>query len=270
MDARADCIRLRFTTDEICPRFVSYAFLRPDIIKRIPLRLPSRKVQEEIVGILSAYDDLIENNRRRVALLEESARLLYQEWFVRLRFPGHGHTQTRDGVPYGWDRGPLDGALLLQRGFDLPVQDREEGDVPILGSTGVVGTHSKAKVDGPGIVTGRSGTLGEVHYINRSYWPLNTSLWVKEFRRVTPLYALFLLRSIDLGQYNGGASVPTLDRKAAHGAEVLIPPGSLVAEFSTVAEPHYKQVENLAMQNQRLKSARDLLLPRLMSGEITI
>ncbi len=106
----SDCIRLRFSTEEVCERFISYAFLRnehqqwmltqsgnkatmaslnQDIVKRIPLYLPPPAVQRTIASVLSAYDDLIENNRRRMALLEESARLLYQEWFVRLRFPGH-------------------------------------------------------------------------------------------------------------------------------------------------------------------------------------
>jgi type I restriction enzyme S subunit len=119
----SDCIRLRFLTEEVVPRFVSYAFLtnahqkwmltqagnkatmaslNHDIIKRIDLCLPSRAVQDSIVNILSAYDDLIENNRRRMALLEETARQLYREWFFRLRFPGHEHTRIINGVPEGW------------------------------------------------------------------------------------------------------------------------------------------------------------------------
>ena len=80
------------------------------------------EVQATIADTLSAYDDLIENNRRRMALLEESARLLYREWFVRLRFPGHEHTRIIDGVPEGWERTTFEDALVLQRGFDLPTQ----------------------------------------------------------------------------------------------------------------------------------------------------
>ncbi len=121
----SDCIRLRFLTGDVVPHFASYSFLtiahqkwmlaqsgnkatmaslNHDIIKRIALRLPTPVVQRNIVAVLSAYDDLIENNRRRMALLEEAARQLYREWFVRLRFPGHEHTRITNGVPEGWVR----------------------------------------------------------------------------------------------------------------------------------------------------------------------
>jgi type I restriction enzyme S subunit len=238
------------------------------ILKDFEIPLPPIRSQKAIVEILRAYDDLIENNRRRMALLEESARLLYNEWFVRLRFPGHEHMPLVDGVPQGWGRLPLEEALVLQRGFDLPTQERQDGTVPIYGSTGVVGHHHQAKVAAPGVVTGRSGTLGSVHFVAEDYWPLNTALWVKEFKRVTPLFALFLLRAMDLKQYNGGASVPTLDRKSAHRVEILIPSKSLLRSFDDFATEVFKQIKNLESQNQKLRAARDLLLPRLMSGDL--
>lgn len=240
------------------------------ILRQFTIPLPPLEVQNEIVKTLSTYDDLIKNNRRRMVLLEDAARLIYEEWFVRLRFPGHEHTKITNGLPEGWERIPLEDALVLQRGFDLPIQDRQDGDVPIYGSTGINGYHDKPKVNGPGVVTGRSGTLGQVVYVREDYWPLNTALWVKEFRRVTPVFALFLLRSLDLKQYNGGVSVPTLDRKSVHKVEVLIPPNRLVTDFNEFVSPLFDQVGNLTLQNQKLSVARDLLLPRLMSGEITI
>ena len=235
-----------------------------------PIALPELRVQRRIADILSAYDDLIENNRRRMVLLEEAVRQLYREWFVRLRFPGHEHTHITNGVPEGWEKVPFESALVLQRGFDLPVQDREDGDVPIYGSTGINGFHNKAKVVGPGIVTGRSGTLGEVRYIEGDFWPLNTALWVKEFRRVPPLFTLFLMREMDLKQFNGGASVPTLDRKIVHRTEILMPPTTLVRSFDEFAVPLFQQIGLLTAQIEKLRAARDLLLPRLMNGEIAI
>jgi type I restriction enzyme S subunit len=239
-------------------------------IHDLPVRIPPPDTQTRIAEILSAYDDLIENNRRRMQLLEDAARELYREWFVRLRFPGYEHTRSINGVPEGWERTAFQNALVLQRGFDLPLQVREEGDVPVFGSTGINGFHNKARVQGPGVVTGRSGTLGDVHYVSRDFWPLNTALWVKEFRAVTPLFALFLLREMDLKQYNGGVSVPSLDRKAVHRVAILIPPKKLIVLFDEFATPLFAQKENLGAQNDKLRAARDLLLPRLMSGEIAV
>lgn len=242
------------------------------IEKLLSIQFPAPEVNEQrsIADTLSAYDDLIDNNRRRMALLEEAVRLLYQEWFVRLRFPGHEHTRIINGLPEGWERAPLEEALVLQRGFDLPVQAREDGDVPIYGSTGISGFHNKARVVSPGVITGRSGTLGEVHYAATDFWPLNTALWVREFRRVNPFFALFLLRNMNLKQYNGGVSVPTLDRKTVHRVKVLIPPSKLLRIFDGFSVVLFQQIEKLTIQSQKLRAARDLLLPRLMSGEIAV
>lgn len=236
----------------------------------LEFEIPEVEKQKRIADILSSYDDLIDTNLRRMALLEDSARQLYREWFVRLRFPGHEHTPILDGVPQGWERAPLESALVLQRGFDLPTQDRQDGEVPIYGSTGILGHHNQAKAAAPGVVTGRSGTLGEVQYVDQDYWPLNTALWVKEFKRVTPLFALFLLREMDLKQFNGGASVPTLDRKSVHRVDVLIPSTQMLRAFDEFAVDVFAQVKKLASQNQKLRQARDLLLPRLMNGELAV
>jgi len=281
---------VRFDKSKVVPRYAFYAMrqyaFQGDALGRVvqtaqanvnltqlsnaKLVLPSLTEQQGIVDLVGTYDDLIENNRRRMALLEEAARQLYREWFVRLHFPGHEHTRIIDGVPEGWEHAPFESALILQRGFDLPVQAREEGEIPIYGSMGINGFHNRSKVAGPGVVTGRSGTLGAVHFVAGDYWPLNTALWVKEFKRLTPLFALFLMREMDLKQYNGGASVPTLDRKAVHRVEILIPPKKLISMFEDFAQANFKQIENLAEQNEKLRGARDLLLPRLMSGDIAV
>ncbi|PIQ51962.1 MAG: restriction endonuclease subunit S [Comamonadaceae bacterium CG12_big_fil_rev_8_21_14_0_65_59_15] len=249
---------------------LNHTHLSQEKLLSLDFDVPPVAEQTRIADILSTYDNLIENNLRRMALLEASARLLYREWFVRLRFPGYEHTPIVDGVPQGWERAPLESALVLQRGFDLPTQDRKEGDVPIYGSTGILGYHDKAKAVGPGVVTGRSGTLGEVQYVAEDYWPLNTALWVKEFKRVTPLFALFLLREMDLKQFNGGSSVPTLDRKSVHRVEILIPSALMLRSFDEFVSDVFTQIKNLNVQNQKLRAARDLLLPRLMSGELAV
>ncbi|HCE3230511.1 restriction endonuclease subunit S [Vibrio parahaemolyticus] len=244
--------------------------LTKGMLENFEIPLPPLDIQEKIVGVIKAYNDLIENNRRRIQLLEDSARLLYQEWFVRLRFPGHEQVKVGDGVPAGWTKEPLENLLILQRGFDLPVSKRIEGKVPIYASTGINGFHNSAKVKAPGVVTGRSGSLGTVMYVSTDFWPLNTTLWVKEFKKASPLFATFLLRAMKLEGYNGGAAVPTLNRNDVHKVDVLCPPVNLMNEFESQVESTFKQVDKLKEYNEKLAQARDLLLPKLMSGELTV
>jgi type I restriction enzyme, S subunit len=201
-------------------------------------------------------------------LLEESARLLYQEWFVRLRFPGHEQVPVHDGVPEGWTRGTVGDVVTLQRGFDLPTQEREEGKYPIIAATGQSGTHSEARVKAPGVVTGRSGSLGRVMYIYEDFWALNTTLWVKEFKRASPIYAHHLLQNLGLERFNGGAAVPTLNRNDVHAIEILLPPDALMQKLTATLEPVYALQYILEQKNKKLQQARDLLLPRLMRGEL--
>jgi type I restriction enzyme S subunit len=233
-------------------------------------KIPPLPIQQKIADILSKYDDLIENNRRRIELLERSARLLYKEWFVRLRFPGHEHTPIIDGIPEGWERLKLGEVLTLQRGFDLPSAKRTHGQYPIFASTGINGYHEKAKVQAPGIVTGRSGSLGKVMYIAEDFWPLNTTLYVKDFIKVDAVFALHLLENLHLEQYNSGAAVPTLNRNDIHKIKVLCPSCTLKSLFLAFANPIYTQIHFLDRYNQKLKQARDILLPKLMNGEIEV
>jgi type I restriction enzyme, S subunit len=102
----------------------------------------------------------------------------------------------------------------LQRGFDLPVQDRTAGEIPIFAANGPVGTHNVAKCLGPGVVTGRSGTIGKVHYVAQDYWPLNTSLFIKDFHGNYPRFIYYLLSWMKLEQFHEGTGVPTLNRIA--------------------------------------------------------
>jgi type I restriction enzyme S subunit len=234
--------------------------------------VPPVATQAKIADVLAAYDDLIENNTRRIKMLEQMAQALYREWFVTFRFPGHQKVKLVDSrlgkIPEGWKVGRLDDALILQRGFDLPTRERQPGSVPIYASTGVVGTHSTFKVRGPGIVTGRSGSLGSVIYIDEDFWPLNTTLWVKEFREVTPLYAFHLLTDLKLGSFNSGAAVPTLNRNDVHGLPVIIPSESALGRFDAVVQPLFALHRTLTARNKSLTACRDMLLPRLVSGEL--
>lgn len=123
-----------------------------------------------------------------------------------------------------WEQKPLEAVATLQRGYDLPVQDRRDGTVPIFAANGVVGFHSEQQASGPGVVTGRSGSIGKVHYSAGPYWPLNTSLYVKNFHGNEPRYIYWLLRHMRLEQYHEGTGVPTLNRNVVHRELVPVPP----------------------------------------------
>jgi len=240
----------------------------------IKLKVPPLPTQHKIAAILSAYDDLIENNNRRIEILEEMARMLYREWFVKFRYPGHESDRFYESelglIPEGWEVGRLDDAIVLQRGFDLPKKKRKPENVPVYASTGIVDFHNEVKVKAPGVITGRSGSLGTVMYANDDYWPLNTTLWVKEFRKVTPLYAFYLLSGLGLDRYNSGAAVPTLNRNDVHGLPVVLPNKCILEKFSQYVDYLLVLKKNLLSKNNNLRQTRDLLLPRLISGEIDV
>lgn len=119
-----------------------------------------------------------------------------------------------------FEKTPLNEFITLQRGFDLPKGDRAEGTVPVVASTGVGGYHNSAKVDAPGVVIGRSGSIGGGQYIQEPFWPLNTTLWVKDFKGHDPRYIYYLMRSIDFTKFNVGSGVPTLNRN--HLSSLLV------------------------------------------------
>ena len=124
----------------------------------------------------------------------------------------------------GWVVKPLIEVATLQRGYDLPVQDRSLGNVPIFAANGPVGNHNEAKVPGPGVITGRSGSIGKVHYVDSDYWPLNTALYVKDFHGNDPKFIYYMLSTFGLEKYSEGTGVPTLNRNNVHGVNVSLPP----------------------------------------------
>ena len=122
-----------------------------------------------------------------------------------------------------WREARLGDVVELQRGFDLPSRERRPGRVPVVSSGGVSGTHVEARVQPPGVVTGRYGTLGEVFYLDEPFWPLNTTLFVRDFKGNDPLFVSYLLRTVDFLAYSDKAAVPGVNRNHLHEARVSIP-----------------------------------------------
>lgn len=134
--------------------------------------------------------------------------------------------------------------ITLQRGFDLPKKDRVLGDYPVVASTAINGYHAEHKVQPPGVVTGRSGSLGEVLYIDKPFWPLNTTLWVKDFIGNLPLYVYYFLKTLDLKQYNSGAGVPTLNRNHLDTLEIAIHDFQSQRKIASILSAYDDLIEN--------------------------
>ncbi len=229
-----------------------------DILRNFQVDLPPLPVQRRIAGILSSYDNLIENSQRRIRILEEMARRLYRECFINGQ------------APTAWPAEQLGHFFELKRGYDLPARDRRPGLFPIVSSSGITGFHEAFMARGPGIVTGRYGTLGEVHLVWDEFWPLNTSLYVKDFKGTPFLYVFWLLRHVLPGQKGSAAAVPGLNRNDLHSLLINTPPLSVMQNFHNLCLPLANQTRFLAESIQNLRRTRDLLLPRLLSGQIDV
>ena len=139
---------------------------------------------------------------------------------------------------------------VLQRGFDLPKKDMIDGPFPVVGSTSIIGYHNEYKIDPPGVVTGRSGSLGFVQYIRDKYWPHNTSLWVKDFKGNFPRYVYYYLQILNLQRFNSGAGVPTLNRNDLDTLEVAVHSVPTQRKIASILSAYDNLIEN---NNRRIK-----------------
>jgi type I restriction enzyme S subunit len=252
-------------------------------IEGLEIPCPPLPVQRRIAGILSAYDELMENSQRRIRLLEAMARALYREWFVHFRFPGHEKSSSPAGrgggegrarlvtsplgdIPQGWEVKKLGDILELNYGKALKQEDRSGGDVPVFGSSGIVGQHDTALVKGPGIIVGRKGNVGSVFWCAEDFYVIDTAYFVTSS---LPLRFLFYVLPT-LNFLNSDAAVPGLSCNQAYTLEILVPPAALLKKFCALADTFERQASTLQRQIQNLRRTRDLLLPRLLSGQVEL
>jgi len=248
----------------------SVPYVKSSTLNMIELLVPTLETQRRIASILGTYDDLIEVNRRRVAVLEEMARGLFEEWFVRFRFPGHETVQildTPDGsLPEGWNNGVLSDIVQLEYGKALKADTRMPGPFPVFGSSGKVGQHNQALTKGPGIILGRKGNVGAVIWSKNDFWPIDTVYYVVSSYPLTYLY--HLLHRLPF--QNTDAAVPGLNRGGALKIPVAAPPSSICEEFDRLVRPIFALRDKLLDVVDALAASRDLLLPRLISGQLSV
>ncbi len=250
--------------------------------------LPPLRDQRAIADVLGALDEKIEVIRRMNETLEALARTLFKSWFVDFDpvranaevrasilpeslgdlFPDSFHDSDLGKIPKGWKTAQLGELLNLKRGYDLPSTQRRRGRVPVVSSSGISGTHTEAKVLAPGIVTGRYGTIGRVFFVREDFWPLNTTLYVQDFKGLDAHYAFYLLQRVDFAKYSDKGAVPGINRNQLHEERLVDPPAAIRERFGKSAGVWLDQQSNNARQAATLVQLRDTLLPRLISGKL--
>lgn len=248
----------------------AYPAVDTETFARAEIWLPDLLRQKKIAAILSAYDDLIENNTQRIQILEQMAQAIYREWFVHFRFPGHEKVKLVESplgkIPQEWQAKNLGDMAELAYGKALKAEQRMDGPYPVYGSSGVVGHHNEALVKGPGVIVGRKGNIGSVFWSDDDFYPIDTVFFV---RSEVPLHYVFynLKHQTFL---NNDAAVPGLNRNAAYMKSFIVPDGRTLSMFQSFVEPIFKLLRFLSLKNTNLRRTRDLLLPKLISGELDI
>lgn len=270
-------------------------------IQRLKLNLPDLPTQERIADILSAYDDLIEVNNRRIELLEQAAQELYKEWFVRFRFPGYENAKFEDGIPEGWSYVRFGKAIDIidgDRGVNYPKQEEfyPEGDCLFL-NAGNVTTKGfdfsscayitkekdailrKGKVQHGDVLLTTRGTVGNVAFYNEtmtfSEMRINSGMVIlRNLGVVSPEYIYTSLRHEYLQKlmtmYASGSAQPQLPIKDMKRMKIIKPDTKTMERFTEMSADIYNQISLLIMKNQTLAKQRDMLLPRLMSGKVEV
>lgn len=260
-------------------------------IHGLEIKKPSLIIQQKIASTLSTYDDLIENNRRRIQLLEESARLLYKEWFVQLRFPGHEHTRINDGVPEEWEKCTAIDVLDVMSGGTPKTNNSEywDGDIPFftpkdatdsiyvlstektLSDKGLKTCNSKFYPRNTLFITAR-GTVGRINLAQKSM-AMNQSCYALKAKAPLNQFFMYCALKASISQFTSRASGAVFDAIVVDTFKLipfLKPAKSIIDLFTEIIEPIFTQIETLLLQNQKLAQARDFLLPKLMNGEIEV
>lgn len=233
----------------------------------------SLDVQHRIASILSTYDTLIENNTKRIRLLEKMAENIYKEWFVRFRFPGHENMEMENGLPKGWKRGSLSDVCEFKRGKNITSSEMQEGNVPVI-SAGLEpsGYHSCSNVRGVNVTMSSSGANAgyiAIHYSD--IWAADCS-YVEESTTGNIYYVYELLNNIRtvINNFQRGAAQPHVYPKDVNRIKLILPSKELMLKANGRLEMMHKEIHNLQHQNSLLARQRDLLLPRLMSGKLEV
>lgn len=289
-------VLIRPNANLVNPTFLTYHLLAPEqqykllstangatvahvnmpTIRNLKLSLPPLATQHRIATILARYDSLIKNYQKQIKLLEEAAQRLYKEWFVDLRFPGHENTNIIDGVPEGWEKKKVDSIYSIKYGKNLSTKlITETGLFPVYGANGVIGYYDKANCNEQVVlITSRGNGSGDVlvTYHKDSFITNNSFV-------VTPLegyeycklpFTFQFLKMANFRAVRTGAAQPQLTNQSIHTVNVVLPNRCLIEKYCAATVRMNDAIIKYREQLRLLTEARDRLLPKLMSGEITV
>lgn len=307
----SDCLKVALNENVCFPKYIYYQLRSPYIgrwleqisigatmpsintglLSGIEMYLPSLEIQRRIADILSAYDDLIENNRKQIKLLEEAAQRLYKEWFVDLRFPGHEHTKIMDGVPDGWEKSTVASvSSVLRRGISPRYNENGKSIVinqKCIRQTVVTFDESRRQEkpypedlnlqDSDTVIcsTG-AGTLGRVGQIFGDYSDTTFDSHVTLIRAKEGFEKQYLFQSLKarqtylMGMGKGSTNQLELSRGTIQDLDIHIPSKKVLNQFEQVAQPMHDKISVISKSILQLQTVRDRLLPKLMSGEIEL
>ena len=316
-----DVIVFKPKTNKIDPKYLYYQLSKGDFFdfmmsgangtkmprgnkKSIPtfrLLLPSIPTQKRIASILSAYDDLIENNLKRIKLLEELAQRTYEEWFVKFTINGEQlPIDEKTGLPDGWERKSLSAIGDITSSKRIFLSEYVENGIPFYRSKEIIQKYNFENIDSPLFITEKKyyeiknkfgepkqgdflitavGTLGYVHLVNEKdgefYFKDGNLIWIKNIKNKLLIPMMFFrFRSSEFKNYLNsiaiGSSQKALTIESMKRIELVIPTKEIQLSFDLIANPLLNQIYNIATQNQKLKESRDILLPKLMNGTLNI
>ncbi len=242
-------------------------------IKKFKIALPTLPIQKKIASILSTYDRLIENNTRRIRLLEQMAENLYKEWFVRFRFPEHEKVEMVNGLPKGWKIKRYEEELNIRYGKGLSTEQLKEEGYPVFGSNGQIGFYDSYMYDNPQIlISCRGASSGIVNISLPKSFITSNSLICERTEKTESLYEYlkYYFLNNNLVQYQTGSAQPQITINNIVKLKLLVPELKVQRSFSEKIRVIDMEIYNLQSQIQLLTRQRDLLLPRLMSGKLEV
>lgn len=289
-------IALLHPNKDIEPRFLYYSLKNPAFykgveivangsaqkliplskLKDLKISVPDKEAQRHIADILSAYDDLIENNQKQIKLLEEAAQRLYKEWFVDLRFPGHENTKIVDGVPEGWRISSIYDVFDIKYGKNLPTSKiTKAGQYPVYGASGVIGYYNEKNCDDYAtLVTSRGNGSGDVFrtHHKQSYITNNSFIARRNDKNsfIENEFTFQLFSNTDFKKLCTGSAQPQLTNTSIQKIKILLPNRQLIEKYQRCTIEMSEKQEALYQEQRALTHARNRLLPKLMNGTVEV